>query len=157
MPGGIAEVSDTCTQSKPRIHVTLQIFLSSDTEEKICASHKGFVKLAIKAGVPIVPVYMFGHTRMFHQLAADNGIAMALSRVIKTSVTIFWGQYYLPIPYPVNMFFAVGRPIVVRKEAHPDAAYVAQVHQQYLDELERLYNTHKKEAGYDGIPLRFIS
>ena len=135
---------------------TSQIFLSSPTEEKICASHKGFVKIAIKAGVPIVPVYMFGHTRMFHQLAADNVIAMALSRIIKTSVTIFWGQYYLPIPFPTKLLFAVGRPIPVVKAEHPSREYVECVHRQYLDELERLYHAHKKEAGYEDTPLRFV-
>ena len=75
IPGGIAE-----------------LFFSDPKVEKICTFHKGFVRLAIKAGVPIVPIYLFGHTRLFHQTATDSGFAIVLSRLIKSVFTLYYGQ-----------------------------------------------------------------
>lgn len=140
VPGGIAE-----------------IFLSSREEERICASHKGFVKIALKAGVPIVPVYIFGHTRLYDQPKLDGGPMMAISRILKTSITIFWGQYYTFKPYPTSMTFAIGAPIGGgAKVEHPTQEQVDQLHGLYLQEIERLYHAHKLEAGYANTPFRFI-
>ena len=96
MPGGIAE-----------------LFLSERHRERLyLRKRRGFVKMAQELQMPIVPVYVFGQTRLFDQLAAGNSWAARLSRYFKASLTLFWGQYFLPIPYSgVKLTVAIGRPI----------------------------------------------
>lgn len=41
----------------------------------------------------MVPIYLFGQTELFDQLATSGGLVMQLSRYFSTSLTYFWGQY----------------------------------------------------------------
>ena len=127
--------------------------------------------MAVKAGVPIVPVYVFGHTRLFTQpeFAPDSPVAKlsrklsmcgnrSAARVLsaRRSLTLFWGRFYLPIPERTNITVAVGTPIPTVKTEHPTPEQIDTYHALYLQELERLYHKHKAEAGYGSIPIRFV-
>jgi len=79
MPGGIAEV-----------------FLSSREQEQLFLKHrKGFVRLAIDNDAEVVPVYVFGQTQLFDQMATNNSVLMRLSRRFAASITFFWGRWYV--------------------------------------------------------------
>jgi hypothetical protein len=74
-----------------------ELFKSSRKEERLyLKKRKGFVKLALREGVDIVPAYMFGNTSVLTVL--KHGPLAALSRKLQVSLTYFWGKYYLPIP-----------------------------------------------------------
>ena len=74
-----------------------ELFLSCRTEERLyLAKRKGFIKLALREGVDVVPVYLFGNTSVLSVL--KHGPLAALSRKLQASLTLFWGKYYLPIP-----------------------------------------------------------
>jgi hypothetical protein len=78
--GGIAELFKCC-QEEERLYL---------------ANRKGFIKLALRQGVDVVPVYLFGNTSVLSVL--KHGPLAALSRKLQASLTLFWGKWFLPIP-----------------------------------------------------------
>ena len=74
-----------------------ELFKSSRKEERLYLSQrKGFIKLALREGVDVIPVYLFGNTSLF--TVVKTGLLANLSRKLQVSLTYFWGKYYLPIP-----------------------------------------------------------
>jgi hypothetical protein len=74
-----------------------ELFKSCRTEERLyLKQRKGFIKLALTEGVDIVPAYLFGNSSVLSVL--KHGPLSALSRNLQTSLTFFWGKWYLPIP-----------------------------------------------------------
>ena len=57
-PGGIAEMFVPTTHP--------------NEEYALLARRKGFIRISIKHQVPIVPIYVFGGTKMFHRLSLPN-------------------------------------------------------------------------------------
>jgi hypothetical protein len=74
-----------------------ELFKSCREEERLyLANRKGFIKLALREGVDVVPVYLFGNTSVLSVL--KHGPLAALSRRLQASLTLFWGKWLLPIP-----------------------------------------------------------
>ena len=74
-----------------------ELFKSSRKEERLYLSRrKGFIKLALREGVDVIPVYLFGNTSVL--TVVKTGLLANLSRKLQVSLTYFWGKYYLPIP-----------------------------------------------------------
>ena len=74
-----------------------ELFKSSLDEERLFLSErKGFIKLALREGVDVVPAYLFGNTTTLSVL--KHGPLADLSRKIQVSLTYVWGKWYLPIP-----------------------------------------------------------
>ena len=76
-------------------------------------SRKGIIKLAQETNAVLVPIYVFGHTRLFDQLAGGEGIAMLFSRLVRGSITLFWGQKFLPIPHSTPLRACLGDPLLL--------------------------------------------
>ena len=74
-----------------------ELFKSCRTEERLyLQKRKGFIKLALREGVDVVPIYLFGNTSVL--CVWKHGPLAALSRRLQASLTWFWGRWYLPIP-----------------------------------------------------------
>ena len=74
-----------------------ELFKSCRTEERLyLEKRKGFIKLALREGVDVVPVYLFGNTSVLSVL--KHGPLAYVSRKLQASLTLFWGKYCLPIP-----------------------------------------------------------
>ncbi|KFM70166.1 2-acylglycerol O-acyltransferase 2-A, partial [Stegodyphus mimosarum] len=102
---------------------------------------KGFVRLAIKHGASLVPVFGFGENDLFDQL--DNPPGSSLRKIqdrLKTylgfSLPIVHGrgifQYnfgMLPYRKPINVI--IGKPIDVERNPKPTEEEVSKLHQRY--------------------------
>ncbi|KAH8061386.1 2-acylglycerol O-acyltransferase [Aureococcus anophagefferens] len=121
----------------------LELFSSSrDREAVILSRRKGFVKLALRSGADLVPSYMFGNTTVLEALTA--GPLAALSRAAGVSFTLFWGRWGLPLPRPVKLVFARGRPLGLPHIPEPTAADVDKYHALYCAKLLELFDNYKK-------------
>jgi 2-acylglycerol O-acyltransferase 2 len=81
-PGGIAELFQT----------------SIEEEVLFLAERKGFIKLALREGADVVPLYFFGNTSV---LSIPKSKALErFSRKMQVSLTWFYGLFGLPIPRP---------------------------------------------------------
>jgi 2-acylglycerol O-acyltransferase 2 len=82
IPGGIAEMF----QIKRKQEIVL------------LKERKGFVRLALQHGAPLVPVYVFGNSRLLRLFKLPE-LFERLSRWFQISLTPFFGRFGLPIPF----------------------------------------------------------
>ena len=114
---------------------------------------KGFVKLAIRTGADLVPVLAFGENELYDQFQADahpfiHKTQMIIKKVLGFTIPLFHARGVfnydvglMPYRRPLNV--VVGRPVKVEQHAKPEDAYIAEIHELYVRELERLWHEWK--------------
>ena len=123
----------------------------------VLKSRKGFVKLAIRTGADLVPVLAFGENDLYDQV--DSGehpfvhrTQMLVKKVMGFTIPLFHARGVFNydvglMPYRRAVNIVVGRPIKVvqqgGKEGNVDPKYLDEVHEEYMDELKRLWESHK--------------
>ena len=132
VPGGIAEM-----------------FLNDPDREVVTISRrKGFLKHALRAGAPVMPVYIFGQTRLFYTLSGRLQDSLrALSRHARVSLVPFVGRSWLSpfVPLQERLTCVVGPPLNMgaRPIPTPTAEEVDALHAAFCVELRRLFERHK--------------
>lgn len=120
-------------------------------------SRKGFVKLAIRLGADLVPVLAFGENELYDQVDSEEHAwihksQMFLKKIMGFTIPLFHARGVfnydvglMPYRRPINV--VVGRPVKVVQqggtEGKVDELYLDEVHQQYVDELKRLWESYK--------------
>jgi len=140
VPGGIAEM-----------------YHNDDIRETVVLkARKGFVKLALQHGSPLVPVFCFGNSQTL-TLSPLSRWLESISRHLRTSLVFFWGRFFLPIPYRVPLCYVVGQPIEVGPPVlAPTPQQVAELHAKFIAAVERLFDKYKFVAGYGSKVLRVL-
>ncbi|OQS07574.1 diacylglycerol O-acyltransferase [Thraustotheca clavata] len=123
---------------------------------RVYTKHKGFLRLALEHGTPVVPVLSYQEGEIL-----DNVEAPAMQNWFVKHFAVpcpFFpnGVCYLPIPRHIPMTVAVGAPISVEKIEKPSAADVDALHKVYFDALRTLFETNKQEAGCEDFELVYI-
>lgn len=120
---------------------------------------KGFVKLALRNGADLVPVLGFGENELYEQVKSEthphiHKIQMLIKKLVGFTVPLFHARGVLNydfgiLPYrrPVNI--VVGRPIPIEQDRNPSEKLVNEVHEQYVQELIRLWETWKDTFAKD--------
>jgi len=145
VPGGIAEM----------------FFMRPDIEQVYVKTRKGFVKLALEAGVDLVPAYGLGHTQLFTTLDRSSrlgSLLMNLSRRLRISLPLSHGRWGMPlVPYPRPVVALVGRPIRIDHPIpNPTDAQIDEVHDRFVAEVRRIFDKHKHLVpGYENKRLYF--
>lgn len=119
-------------------------YCSREIEKLYLSKRKGFIKLALRSGVDIIPIYMFGNTSVLSVLT--HGILADISRKLKLSATLFWGKWYLPIPRDDKILYVSGKPITIPHIPEPTSEDVDKHHAIYVKEVERIFETYKKRV-----------
>ncbi|XP_062495231.1 2-acylglycerol O-acyltransferase 2 [Pezoporus occidentalis] len=114
---------------------------------------KGFVRLAIEHGTPLVPVFSFGENDLFEQVRNPQGswlrrVQHQLQKFMGISLPLFHArgifQYSFGlVPYRRPIYTVVGKPIPVQRNRKPSEEEVDRVHEKYLNELSKLFEEHK--------------
>eukprot|EP00586_Coscinodiscus_wailesii_P006519 CAMPEP_0172488966 /NCGR_PEP_ID=MMETSP1066-20121228/18696_1 /TAXON_ID=671091 /ORGANISM="Coscinodiscus wailesii, Strain CCMP2513" /LENGTH=362 /DNA_ID=CAMNT_0013256511 /DNA_START=6 /DNA_END=1091 /DNA_ORIENTATION=+ len=147
-PGGIAEMFTG--YPKPRTHVNDECVLLS--------SRKGFIRMAVKHGVPVVPVYCFGSSQLLRRLPLPRFFEK-LSQLLRVSLVMFFGRWGLPIPWRQKLLYVIGRvlvPPVVPAGTQEERDTVDNMHRQFCDEIERIFEKNKHAYGWGDKRLRFV-
>lgn len=138
VPGGIAEM-----------------FVAGNKDETlVLRKRKGFVKIAIQTGSPIVPCYTFGHTQMFK--TGNFKSLEAISRYLRLSIIPFYGRWGLPLPFKTPLVTVIGRKIDIPKDENPSDELVNKYHEQYLQEISRIYHTYKNVYNWEDRKLIIV-
>jgi 2-acylglycerol O-acyltransferase 2 len=115
----------------------------------------GFIKLGLRTGSPLVPVFSFGENDLWDQLPNPHGswtrkfqdTSRKLTGIVPPSLYgrgVFTYNYGL-LPYRRQVVSVVGNPIEVPKIENPTIEELKFYQQKYLDELQRIYDLHKEE------------
>lgn len=142
-PGGEAEQIRTVYQKE-------RVFLKR---------RKGFLKLAMKKGVPVVPVYIFGvsdyyytsnafyHARLW--LVNNLGICLPLSAGL-------WGSPFCPLPIKTTIVFGapMSFPLKDTKAISNDELDAA--HDAFCKALVGLFDSNKRKLGYADRELEIL-
>lgn len=122
-----------------------ELFKSCRTEERLyLKKRKGFIKLALREGVDIVPVYLFGNTSVLSVL--KHGPLASLSRKLQVSLTFFWGKFFLPIPRDEKILYVVGKPLGLPNIAEPTQEDIDKWHGEYCEEVRKLFEMYKEKV-----------
>jgi hypothetical protein len=158
VPGGIAEMFEG--YPKPN---TLP-------SEEYTIVGKGFLRMAVKHGIPVIPIYVFGATKMFKRLQLPA--LERLSLLLRVSLVVFFGSWGLPIPFRQRLLYVMGQPIMPASldsigngaAQNDNTVAVAGVEQQvddmharFCDELLRLFDRHKEAYGWGHKALKLLT
>lgn len=114
---------------------------------------RDFLRAALQTGASIVPVFSFGENQLYHLRPSGRGSFLRSIQDFVRSFTnipfpIISGRGvsrhsfgFLPMRRPVDV--VVGKAIDVNKVEYPSEEQVSQLQDQYLKELENLFNEHK--------------
>ena len=141
---------------------------------------KGFIKLALRYGIDLVPTFSFGENFIYDQVRSGEGKSLVFCLRLKINMlylgsrlkafqtwaekwigftpVIFFGrgifQYnYGLIPHRKPIHVVVGRPIIVEKCEAPTKEQIADLHKQYVEALNQLYTEYNPKYGNPDIKL----
>lgn len=116
---------------------------------------KGFVKLAIRTGADLVPVLAFGENDLYEQVQLDehpnvHKFQLLVKKILGFTIPLFHARGIFNydvglMPYRRPLNIVVGKPIRVMQSAKPEQEQIDRVHEEYIQELERIWNTWKDE------------
>ena len=113
----------------------------------VLADRKGFVRLALTSGADLVPTYAFGLNSIFTTKRWCYSLRKRLQKQLRVAIPIFYGRYFLPLPYQTPITVAVGKPIELPHIRNPDAETVDNYHHLYIAALRDLFDAHKSAVG----------
>ncbi|OQV14216.1 2-acylglycerol O-acyltransferase 2-A [Hypsibius exemplaris] len=140
---------------------------TTDAERIVLLNRKGFVKMALRQGANLVPVYSFGENDIYH-LVLDNEpgsrvrkFQRAWQKLFGFAPIIFAGRglfnyNFGMVPYRVPINTVVGKPIIVEKDPSPSQEKIDNLHERYMKELRTLFDDHKGKYGYGEQKIEFI-
>jgi len=151
-PGGIAEIFEG--YPKPN--------RLPDDECLVLKSRKGFIRMALKYGVPIIPCYCFGGSKMLKRLQLPM-VVEKVSNALRISLVLIFGRWGLPIPFQRRMLYVIGNPIhppqldgSMGEDSVEFNQIVDKLHDRFCDELTSLFERHKDNYGWSKKNLRIV-
>jgi 2-acylglycerol O-acyltransferase 2 len=116
---------------------------------------KGFVKMAIRTGADLVPVLGFGENDLYDQFQADSHptihkIQLLVKKILGFTIPLFHARGVFN--YDVGLMpyrRPLGKPIQVVQEDRPSQESIDRVHEEYVTELERMWELWKDEFARD--------
>ncbi|KAL4421076.1 hypothetical protein ABPG77_001371 [Micractinium sp. CCAP 211/92] len=138
------------------------IYMQRGQEVAYLRKRHGFVRLALQAGAPLLPVFCFGQTDLYSycRLFFDwprNLIPQAqwasFVRRIGYVPMLIWGWCGSFMPKQVPMYIVVGKPITVPRIEEPTQEQVEEYLGKFITSMERMFKEHKKAAGHENATL----
>ena len=140
IPGGFSEA--TYTGAQP------------DVEYSYIADRLGFIRMAIEAGVDIIPSYSYGLNDMYVTLEWQRHWRAIKAQALGLPTVLWTGPFLLGnVPFTENI-------TVVTFDPFPTSQYTvdqtAKAHADYMDYLKRCFDSRKAECGAGHKRLEFI-
>jgi hypothetical protein len=157
------DILETLTKKEENVGIILDgiagMFHQSQTEEMAyLQSRKAIVKVALRAGAPLVPVYGFGHTSLYTVVVDPFGILEYLSNTLDTALTPFFGRFgwFLGPPRRLAVTVCLGEPVLCPQIDEPTNEEINKYHQQMLDSFKQVFDQHKGAYGWPDKKLKFV-
>eukprot|EP01041_Mallomonas_annulata_P003197 gene3197-6308_t len=131
IPGGIAEM-----------------YVTNDETEKIYfKKRQNTIKVAIQEGANIIPLFFFGNSKLFHVVNGQGSDSMIArwSRRMRTSIMLFYGRHYLPVPFRHPLKMVTGDIVTVTQNDNPSDEDILEVQNRVIASIEKLYKEKKPD------------
>ncbi|ORC89654.1 diacylglycerol acyltransferase [Trypanosoma theileri] len=135
-----------------------------NTNELTLQRRKGFVRIALQEGTPLVPVYAFGENDVYRiPRMAESQLWKRVERVLRKCTTFAiplfvgrgWFNYGFGIlPHRRPIVVVVGEPLIVPKIPNPTEEELQEWHDKYVWALQQLFNDHHGVYGVESSSLR---
>ncbi|CAO3703588.1 unnamed protein product [Rhizopus stolonifer] len=123
----------------------------------------GFIRIAIRHGSPLVPVFSFGENDLYEQVDNQKGtllfkIQKKLQSIMGFTMPLFHARGIFNydvgiVPFRHQIATVVGKPIPVPNleegETEPTQEQLLSVQKLYIEELERIYDKYKDVYALD--------
>ncbi|ELV10117.1 Acyl-CoA wax alcohol acyltransferase 2 [Tupaia chinensis] len=118
----------------------------------------GFVRVALRHGVALIPSYAFGETDLYNQhIFTPEGLVNRFQKWFQSIVKIypcaFYGRGFTKnswglLPYTRPVTTVIGEPLQLPKIENPSQEIVAKYHELYIDALRKLFDQFKTKFGF---------
>lgn len=134
-----------------------QILTIYGRERVYLKSRKGFVKLAMRKGVPLVPFYVFGSSDLFYTSNFLLGPRKWIQKRFGICIPFCFGLLGSLCPLPKTITVVFGSPLKFSmKGSDPTDEEVNIAHENFCKELKHLFDTHKDSVGYGDRQLEIL-
>ncbi|KAG5503316.1 hypothetical protein GH5_04384 [Leishmania sp. Ghana 2012 LV757] len=175
--GGCGDASASCIRKTLRSGPGQSIMLVvGGAEESLLAKpnrndlllfkRKGFIKIALQEGTPLVPVYGFGENNVYSvPELADEPLIRYLMALCKQCVGFviplvrgrgFFNFSYGLLPHRRPIVVVVGEPLEVPRIPNPTKEDLELWQGKYIECLRKLYNDHRGIYDLESTGLRII-
>lgn len=116
-----------------------------DQEQALFPRKLGFIRLAIKYGRHLMPLYVFGENQLYKRVDGFEWLTRLIKRATGMTLPVVQAKYGLPqaglLPIATPIHLRYGRPVDVGPpEDNPSEERVEQVFQSYLEELQAVFD-----------------
>lgn len=127
----------------------------TDYEMHVVCHHTGFIRMAIKNRVPLVPVISYSESNILDNVHCIRLQRWFLKRIAFPFPTLPIGRWYLPLPTTKPVTIVVGQPIspLPGRDNPEDPAHIEELRFRYFEHLEVLFYKSRAEAGYPEMEL----
>uniref|UniRef100_A0A4X1VSA2 Acyltransferase n=2 Tax=Sus scrofa TaxID=9823 RepID=A0A4X1VSA2_PIG len=124
----------------------------------VLKNRTGFVRMALRHGMCLIPAYTFGETELYNQhIFTPGGFINSFQNWSQRPVHIYPCAFYrrgftenswglLPYARPVTTI--VGKPLPLPQTENPSQETVAKYHTLYINALHKLFDQHKTKYGF---------
>lgn len=140
IPGGVQEI----------------LYMNVRQEVLFLKKRRGFIKMAITSGAPLVPAFAFNQRHTYKYWLPRGEWYKKLARVMKFAPLVFWGVGGGPVPFAVPLTIVMGKPLEVEQRSEPTEEQVTEIQGQFLAEMSRIYEKYKAEFGAKDIELLIL-
>jgi len=136
------------------------------TSKVVLKTRQGFIKVALRTGATLVPMWGFGENNIFENLAADSPMVLKIQRKIQRVISFapvlvagrgvfsYGGFGIVPHRRPISI--VVGPPIHVKKDENFSEETLQKVHEQYKAAVQDLFNKYKDIYDPKAEPIEFV-
>ncbi|CAK8985706.1 2-acylglycerol O-acyltransferase 1 (Acyl-CoA:monoacylglycerol acyltransferase 1) (MGAT1) (Diacylglycerol acyltransferase 2-like protein 1) (Monoacylglycerol O-acyltransferase 1) [Durusdinium trenchii] len=111
--------------------------------------HRGFVRMALRHGVPLIPTFSFGEHMLMDNVYLPTMQAWCKSRLGFPIPYLPYGRWKIPLTRRAPTTFCVGKPVFPREKVeNPTKADIDELHKRYFAALEKLFEDNKVRCGF---------
>jgi hypothetical protein len=126
----------------------------SHSEMHIVTHHHGFVKIAVRHRLPLVPMLSLGEQNVMDIVHLYRIQRLALKIVGFPAPFCPTGKWHLPLPNQTNLTLVVGPPLYPDADLSlDDTEGIQRFARRYFDSVKALFYEHRAAAGYPNMEL----